>query len=88
MLPDLVADMNIASSVVQFLREEGVDVIYADEQGWHNLTDTEILNRAHAMNRFVLTHDSDFGTLVIRNGVAITGIIYLRPGDRPSAQSG
>ena len=86
MLPALVADMNIAQSVVQFLRDSGVDFISADEQGWHNLTDTEILNRAHAMNRFVLTHDSDFGTLAIRDGVPITGIIYLRSGDRPSAQ--
>lgn len=78
--------MNIAGSVVHFLRDSGVDVIYADEQGWHNLTDTKILNRVHAMNRFVLTHDSDFGTLAIRDGVSVTGIIYLRPGDRPSTQ--
>ncbi|MCH8290923.1 DUF5615 family PIN-like protein [Candidatus Poribacteria bacterium] len=86
MFPALVADMNIAASVVQFLRDSDVDVIYTDEQDWHNLTDTEILNRAHAMNRFVLTHDSDFGNLAIHHGQPITGILYLRPGDRPSAQ--
>ena len=86
MFPALVADMNIAASVVQFLRDSGIDVISADEQGWHNLTDTEILSRAHAMNRFVLTHDSDFGNLAIHHGQPITGNLYLRPGDRPSAQ--
>ena len=86
MLPALVADMNIAGSVVQFLRDSRVDVIYADEQGWHNLTDTEILSRAHLMNRFVLTHDSDFGQLAIHHGQPITGVLYLRPGDRPSVQ--
>jgi predicted nuclease of predicted toxin-antitoxin system len=86
MLPDLVADMNIAAAVVRFLRSVGIDVISADEQGWHNLTDTEILKRAHARHRFVLTHDSDFGTLAIHTGLAFTGVIYLRPGNRPAAQ--
>lgn len=38
MFPALVADMNIAASVVQFLRDSDVDVIYTDEQDWHNDT--------------------------------------------------
>ena len=34
------------------------------------------------MRRFVLTHDSDFGTLAIHRNQAITRIIHLRQGER------
>ena len=86
MLPRLVADMDIAVPVVSFLREQSVDILSAREEGWGGLTDSEILARAHAMERFVLTHDADFGTLAVHRGEAITGIVYLRPGGRPPAE--
>ena len=86
MLPPLVADMDIAVPVVHFLQRQGVDVLSAREEGWGNLTDSQILARAHAMTRFVLTHDADFGTLAVHRGEAITGILYLRPGGRPPAE--
>jgi predicted nuclease of predicted toxin-antitoxin system len=82
MLPPLVADMNIAAPVVQFLRSQEVDVISAFEEGWHLYEDKDILANAHIMNRFVLTHDSDFGTLAVYWKQPITGIIHLRPGGR------
>jgi predicted nuclease of predicted toxin-antitoxin system len=85
MLPPLVADMDIAAPVVDFLRRQGVDVLSAREEEWGDLTDSQILARAHAMARFVLTHDADFGTLAMHRGEAITGILYLRPGGRPPA---
>jgi predicted nuclease of predicted toxin-antitoxin system len=85
-LPRLVADMDIAAPVVYFLREQGVDILSAREEGWGSLTDSEILAQAHAMERFVLTHDSDFGTLAVHRGESITGILYLRPGGRPPAE--
>jgi len=86
MLPRLVADMDVAAPVVDFVRTQGVDVLSAREEGWGDLTDRQILARAHAMARFVLTHDSDFGTLAVHRGEAITGILYLRPGGRPPAE--
>ena len=85
-LPPFVVDMNIADPVVGFLRASGVDVVSAREQGWGNLTDSQILSRAHAAARLVLTHDSDFGTLAVHRGEPITGILYLRPGGRPPAE--
>jgi len=39
MLPPLVADMDIASPVVHFLRVQGVDVLSAREERWGDLTD-------------------------------------------------
>ena len=86
MLPALVADANIAFSVVRFLRSQGVDVKYTREQGWQHYEDNDILANAHTMNRFILTHDSDFGRLVIERNQPITGIILLRPGARPSSE--
>lgn len=80
MLPPLVTDMNIAVPVVEFLRAKSVDVISAYEEGWHLYEDKDILANAHMMERFVLTHDSDFGTLAVYWKQPITGIIHLRPG--------
>jgi predicted nuclease of predicted toxin-antitoxin system len=78
--------MDIAVPVVHFLRRHGVDILSAREEGWGALTDSQILARAHAMERFVLTHDADFGTLAMHRGEPLTGIVYLRPGGWPPAQ--
>ena len=86
MLPPLVADINIAPTVIQFLRERGVDVVSAREVGWSRYEDSDILREAYEMGRFVLTHDADFGELAVFQNQAIRGIIYLRPGGRPPAE--
>ncbi len=65
MLPSLVADVNIAPTVIQFLRECGIDVVSAREEGWSRYEDRDILREAHEMGRFVLTHDSDFSKLAV-----------------------
>ena len=82
MLPPLVVDVNIAPTVIQFLRERGVDVVSAREEGWSRYEDRDILREAHEMGRFVLTHDSDFSELAVHQGQTITGIIHLRPAGR------
>ena len=51
MLPPLVADANIALSVVRFLRAQGIDVLYTREEGWQHYEDKEILSNAYAMHR-------------------------------------
>lgn len=86
MLPPLVADANIALSVVRFLRAQGIDVLYTREEGWQHYEDKEILSNAYAMHRFVLTHDSDFGHLAVYLKQPTTGIIHLQPGERPSSE--
>ena len=82
MLPPLLVDCCIATQVVTWLRERGVDVVTVPELGWAHRSDDELLAEAHAMQRFVLTHDSDFGRLAIAEGQAVHGILLLRPGDR------
>lgn len=74
----IITDENISPKVVTYLREQGIDVIDTKEQNWHGKEDEEILENAYREKRFVLTHDSDFGTLAINEGKRNYGIIYLR----------
>jgi predicted nuclease of predicted toxin-antitoxin system len=77
---NLLTDENIDATVVAHLRSLGFDVLDVKEQGWHGLTDVDLIRRAFAGNRVLLTHDGDFGSLVVLNGEPVVGIVYLRPG--------
>lgn len=76
----LLADENIHVDVVQFLRGRGIDVLDVTEEGIFGAADVDLLRRAVAEDRVVLTHDRDFGTLAILAGEPVFGIVYLRPG--------
>ena len=76
----ILADENIQPAVIAFLREQGLDVFSFPEQGQFGLSDANILRFAVETNRIVLTHDSDFGDLIIRTEQSFIGIVYLRPG--------
>ncbi len=75
----LLADENIHPGVIEFLRNAGYDVEAIVAEGKFGLADSEVLQRASAAGRVILTHDSDFGGLAISRADFI-GIIYLRPG--------
>lgn len=76
----ILADENIHPAVIAFLREQGLDVFSFPEQGKFGLSDADILHFAVETNRIVLTHDSDFGGLVVLNEQSFVGIVYVRPG--------
>ena len=76
----VLADENLHSQVVAHLRASGMDVLSVREEGWSGKPDTELLQLAVADGRVIVTHDSDFGTLAIRRGQPVFGILYLRPG--------
>jgi predicted nuclease of predicted toxin-antitoxin system len=76
----LLADENIHPDVLAALAAAGRDVRSVLTEGLAGREDREILHYAHSCRWVVLTHDSDFGTLAIRNGEPYTGIIYVRPG--------
>jgi len=56
----------------------GLDVLDEKEQLWYGADDEELITRAYREHRFILTHDSDFGTLAINQGKPCYGILYLR----------
>jgi len=74
----ILTDENISPKVVKNLRELGYDVLDIKEQKWHGKTDEAILNIAFKEQRFILTHDSDFGTFAINERKEYYGILYIR----------
>ena len=74
----LLTDENISPKVVMFLRNQGIDIRDVKEQSWFGKKDEELLEIAYKNQRFILTHDSDFGTLSIHEGKRYFGIIYIR----------
>ena len=75
-----LTDENINPIIVQALRTRGCDVFDVVEQRLNGNDDAFLLTLATQLNRVVLTHDSDFGTLVIADGEPFIGIVYLKPG--------
>jgi len=76
----LLSDENIHRDVVAGLRSRGRDVVTVVEGGMAGQPDIDILRAARNDGRTILTHDSDFGDLAIRQGEPWSGIIHLRPG--------
>jgi predicted nuclease of predicted toxin-antitoxin system len=56
------------------------DVRPAEEERLIGRGDSEVLERATAQHRVVVTHDLAFGKVEIRGGASFVGIVYLRPG--------
>jgi hypothetical protein len=64
----LLTDENIAADVVAGLRARGCDVRSADEERLIGRGDDEVLERATALQRVIVTHDLAFGKVDIRGG--------------------
>ena len=74
----VLTDENISPKVVRFLRDIGLDVLDVKEQHWYGREDEAILDIAFREQRFIYTHDSDFGTLAVNMGRPYYGIVYLK----------
>jgi len=73
----LLANENIPGDVVTALQQAGHDVAWvrADAPG---SPDTQVISRAQAEGRLLLTFDKDFGELVFRSRWRVSGVILLR----------
>lgn len=76
----LLTDENIDPEVVAALRFHGFDVFDVVENGLGGYEDEWLLDLAYRQNRAVITHDSDYGTLVNSENKPFVGIIFLKPG--------
>lgn len=76
----LLADENISPHVLKGLRGRGLNVQAVTEAMAPGATDRDVVDHATQHGMVVLTHDSDFGTLVAPGSQPYVGIIYLRPG--------
>jgi len=74
----ILANENVAGSVIRALRERGHDVLSAKEK-MCSAPDQAVFRRAQAKGRLILTNDKDFGELAFRSGLgAGSGIVLLR----------
>ena len=82
----ILADENIIGAVVMRLRADGHDVDWIAELA-PSIADVQVLERAVASGRVLLTDDKDFGELVIlesrpHRGVVLLRLAGMRPADR------
>ncbi len=82
----LCADENFPGDAVRELRTRGHDVLWILTES-PNISDSEVLVRAQAEQRTVITFDKDFGELAFRLGLsAQNGILLCRLSGLPPKQ--
>ena len=75
----LYFDHNMQFAVVIALRERGVDVLTTRDDGCDRHPDSQVLDRAAALSRVVVTHDQDFLELAaerLATSTEFPGIIF------------
>ena len=50
------------------------------ENGWFGMKDIDLMPLAYQEQRVIVTHDSDFGTIIFTRDEPFIGVVYLRPG--------
>ena len=71
-----LADENVSRLVIERLRNAGHDVTSIAEMR-AGAPDEEVLNAAEADGRILITEDRDFGEMVIRQRLGVSGIVLL-----------
>ena len=80
----LLADENFPRDAVQALRDAGHDIVWVATD-FPSISDREVLARAVADQRVLLTFDKDFGELGFRIGLPATcGLVVFRSWRNPS----
>ena len=81
-----LADMGLARSTVAFVQGQGHDAVHLRDQGLQRLRDGEIVEKATAEGRVILTHNLDFGRIVAVSGATVPSVITFRLQDMRPAQ--
>lgn len=74
----LLADLHISPRTVSFLRSLGHDVVRVNEILPTTATDQEIILKAIAESRIILTQDMDFSALIALRGSKVPSLVSLR----------
>lgn len=73
-----LADMGVAVSTVRALADAGHDAVHLSGLGLQRLPDDQILDRARAERRIVLTFDLDFADLLALGVYASPSVVIFR----------
>jgi len=71
-----LTDENVSRRVIERLRGRGFDVVSIGETR-SGATDRDVLETANAEGCILVTEDRDFGELVIRQRLGVSGMILL-----------
>jgi len=74
----LLLDQGLPRSTASLLRDLGIDTIHSGECGLARASDEEILRRAEAEDRTVVTLDSDFHALLAFSKAKRPSVIRIR----------
>ncbi|MBN1658590.1 MAG: DUF5615 family PIN-like protein [Anaerolineae bacterium] len=73
-----IADENVSRLVINTLRQQGHDILVVAEQDLAGAADDAIIARGLGENRIIVTHDKDFGQLLLNPLKEHGGVILLR----------
>jgi hypothetical protein len=79
----LYMDHHVPSGVTRGLRQRGVDVLTAGEDGRARLDDEELFARSTGLDRVIYSQDEDFLEIAARwqkMGRRFAGLVYARQG--------
>jgi predicted nuclease of predicted toxin-antitoxin system len=71
-------DMNLPPQLAAWLRSQGHDAVHVVEEGFGAWSDQEILVRAAAEHRIVVSFDLDFGDILAAAHQPGAGVVLLR----------
>lgn len=71
-------DMGLSQSTTVFLRGLGHDALHLRDEGLQKLDDKDIITKARAENRVILTHDLDFGRIIALSGANLPSVVTFR----------
>lgn len=76
-----LVDMGISQRTVEWLRNQGHDIVHLREQGLQKLDDEDILIKAKTEERIILTMDLDFTNLLAWSKDTLPSVIIFRLGN-------
>lgn len=75
--PDIIADENISSTIISYLRSCNYNVISVRED-YPGSQDSEVIRIADDNHSILLTEDRDFGEWVFSHRIKNSGVLFLR----------
>jgi len=81
-----LVDANLSPDVARFLTAAGHDAIAVRDLGLQNAADDEILDRALLEDRVIVSHDTDFGTLLAVRRQTKPSFVLIRSADPLTAK--